>query len=148
MATARTSGRPFQFSLKLLLAIVTASAILIGLFWPRVGPPLDGCAEKGIESVWIDAPSDAEVIAKCTEVHPEAALPANPPLVTEKVFEEVIRCRFFNFQGRRFLHRVRYRCEVYLNKKFPPESIVVLIDYDHYHLNGGGGGPVVAKTTK
>jgi hypothetical protein len=145
MATQQASVRRFRFSLKILLAIVTVVPILAGLFWPRFGPPLDGCVGKGDESVWIAPPDRAEVIAKCKAEYPELVLPPDPPIVIEKVFEDVTACSFFNFQGRRLLHRVRYRCEIYVTEVYPPETVVVLIDYDHYHLNGGGGEPVHAK---
>ena len=95
-----------------------------------------------LESIWIAPPSKAEIFAKCKEEYPDIVIPANAPIVTEKVFEEVTRCNFLNFQGRRYLHRVRYRCEVYLTRTFPQETVSVLIDYGHYHLNGGGGEPI------
>lgn len=131
------SGR-MQFGLKAFLGAVTVCAILVGLFYPRFGEPLDGCADQGLESVWIAPPTQAEIVAKCRESQPDAVIPEEPLIITEKVFEEVGRCCFFNFQGRRYYHRVRHRCELFLTRDFPYQSIVVSFDHDHYHLNGGG----------
>jgi hypothetical protein len=127
-----------QFGLKAFLVAVAVCAILIGLFFPRFGDPLNGCVDRGLESVWIAPPDHTEVIKKCKEIRPDATIPDNPQILTEKVFEEVIRCNYFNFHGRRYLHRVRYRSELFLSNGLPYESIVVLHDYDHHHLNGGG----------
>ncbi len=127
-----------QFGMKAFLSAATVCAISLGLFCPRFGEPLQGCANQGLESVWIAPPDRAEIITKCQQSQPNAKIPNNPAIITEKVFEEVDRCCFFNFQGRRYRHRVRYRCELFLTNEFPPQSIMVLLDYDHYHLNGGG----------
>ena len=129
----------FQFGMKWFLGIAAICAVLVGLFFPRSGEPLNGCALDGLQSVWIAPPDRAEVIRECKKLHPDVVIPDNPSIVVEKVFEEVSRCNFFNFQGRRYVHRVRFRSELFLTETFPPESIVVLHDYDHYHLNGGGG---------
>lgn len=113
-------------------------AILLALFFPRFGETLDGCSSQGKDSVWIAPPETAEVVARCREAYPAFTVPDNPPMIVEKVFEEVDRCCFCNFHGRRYLHRVRYRCEVFPAGQVPGQTLVVLIDYDHYHLNGGG----------
>lgn len=127
-----------QFGMKTLLAAATVCALLIGLFCPRFGKPLSGCANQGMASVWIAPPEQAEIIAQCRKSQPHADIPGAPRIITEKVIDEVDRCCFFNFQGRRYIHRVRYRSEVFLANELYHDSIVVMFDYDHYHLNGGG----------
>jgi hypothetical protein len=124
--------------MKALLGFVPVCGVLIGIFLPRIGTPLSGCANQGLEAVWIAPPDSADIIRKCRKMHPDATIPDQPLIITEKVFEEVERCNIFNFQGRRYLHRVRYRSELFLTNSFPSESIVVIFDYDHFHLNGGG----------
>ncbi|MEO1525663.1 MAG: hypothetical protein AAFX06_09510 [Planctomycetota bacterium] len=132
------SAPRFRFGLRTLLASAAVVCVAIGLFVPRYGESLDGCSNQGLDSVWIAPPDLNDVVTKCRAEYPGIAVPDNPPVIIEKVFEEVGHCCFCNFHGRRYVHRVRYRCEVFPAAQFPGQSLVVMFDFDHYHLNGGG----------
>jgi len=141
--TTNTTRRRFQFSLRAFIALCTAAGVSIGLYWPRNGDPFSRCADKGLDSVWIGKPTKSEVIEKLSsklaelnEYNMNFVVPTKRNIVTEKIWEDVSRCNFLNFNGRKYLHRVRYRCEVFPNPK--PYVNVVYFEFDHYHMNGGG----------